>query len=121
MQKNNLMGNANENAKKIGFMECRMAGQPYKFVLQTTHPQYLYQVMEFKDMEQYMAFGKADADTGMIHAQVGVRMMALRLSSCLMELGLRQDNVKEMTQQLYDTIKEAAKWYDKFLNEQAEL
>ena len=48
-------------------------------------------------------------------------MMALRLSSCLMELGLRQDNVKEMTQQLYDTIKEAAKWYDKFLNEQAEL
>ena len=115
------MGNANENAKKIGFMECRMAGHPYKFVLQTTHPQYLYQVMEFKDMEQYMAFGKADADTGMIHAQVGVRMMALRLSSCLMELGLRQDNVKEMTQQLYDTIKEAAKWYDKFLNEQAEL
>jgi hypothetical protein len=51
----------------------------------------------------------------MIHAQVGVRMMALRLSSCLMELGLRQDNVKEMTQQLYDTIKEAAKWYDEFL------
>ena len=115
------MGKTNENAKKIEFMECRMAGQPYKFVLQTTHPQYLYQVMEFEDMEQYKAFCKADADNGMIHAQVGVRMMALRLSSCLMELGLRQDNVKEMTQQLYDTIKEATKWYDKFLNEQAEL
>ena len=43
--------------------------------------------------------------------------MALRISSCLMELGLCQDNVKEMTQQLYDTIKEAAKWYDNFLNE----
>ena len=28
----------NENAKKIGFMECKMAGQPYKF----THPKYLY-------------------------------------------------------------------------------
>ena len=53
----------------------------------------------------------------MIHAQVGTRMMALRLSSCLMELGLRQDNVKEMSQQLYDTIKEAAKWYDEFLKE----
>ena len=109
------MGKTNENAKKIGFMECRMAGQPYKFVLQTTHPQYLYQVMEFEDMEQYKAFSQADAGTGMIHAQVGVRMMALRLSSCLMELGLRQDSVKEMTQQLYDTIKEAAKWYDEFL------
>lgn len=33
-----------------------MAGQPYTFVLQTTPPQYLYQVMEFKDMEQYKAF-----------------------------------------------------------------
>ena len=32
----------NENAVKIRFMECKMAGQLYKFVLQTTHPQYLY-------------------------------------------------------------------------------
>ena len=106
----------NENAKKIGFMECKMAGQPYKFVLQTTHPQYLYQVLPFKDMEQYFEFTKADADTGMIHAQVGTRMMALRLSTCLMELGLRQDNVQEVTKRLYDSIKEAAQWYDDFLN-----
>ena len=35
----------NENASKIRFMECKMAGQPYNFVLQTTHPQYLYQVL----------------------------------------------------------------------------
>ena len=28
-----------------------MAGKPYKFVLQTTHLQYLYQVLEFKDMD----------------------------------------------------------------------
>ena len=40
----------NENAVKIRFMECKMAGQPYKFVLQTTHPQYLYQVLEFKGL-----------------------------------------------------------------------
>ena len=39
----------NENAVKIRFMECKMAGQSYKFVLQTTHPQYLYQVLEFKE------------------------------------------------------------------------
>ena len=72
-----------------------MLGQPHKFVLQTVHPQYLYQVMEFKDMEQYKAFCSADKGTGMIHSQVGSRMMALRLSACLMELELRQDNVKE--------------------------
>lgn len=116
MQKTIIM-ETNENAKKIRFMECRMAGQPYKFVLQTTHPQYLYQVLEFKDMEQYMAFGKADGGNGMLHTQVGARMMALRLSSCLMELGLRQDNAEAMSRQLHETIKEAAKWYDEFLNE----
>lgn len=46
----------NENAVKIRFMECNMMGQPYKFVLQTTHPQYLYQVLEFKAMEQFRKF-----------------------------------------------------------------
>lgn len=97
-------------------MECRMAGQPYTFVFQTTPPQYLYQVMEFKDMEQYKAFAQADKGTGMIHAQVGARMMALRLSTCLMDLGLRQDNAKAKTEELYGTIKEAAKWYHEFLN-----
>ena len=44
-------------------------------------------------------------------------MMALRLSACLMELELRQDNVKEKTEQLYGTIKDAAKWYNEFLNQ----
>ena len=92
-----------------------MAGQPHRFVLQTTPPQYLYQVLDFKDMEQYKAFCTADKGTGMIHAQVGTRMIALRLSTCLMDIGLRQDNVKEKTEQLYDTIKEAAKWYNDFL------
>lgn len=105
----------NQSAEKIKFMECRMAGQPHRFVLQTTPPQYLYQVLDFKDMEQYKAFCTADKGTGMIHAQVGARMIALRLSTCLMDIGLRQDNVKEKTEQLYDTIKEAAKWYNDFL------
>lgn len=107
----------NDNATKIKFMECKMLGQPHKFVLQTVHPQYLYQVMEFKDMEQYKALCSADEGTGIIHAQVGSRMMALRLSACLMELELRQDNVKEKTEQLYGTIKDAAKWYNEFLNQ----
>lgn len=108
----------NDNATKIKFMECKILGQSHKFVLQTTHPQYLYQVMEFNDMEQYKVFCTANKGTGMIHAQVGSRMMALRLSACLMELGLRQDNVKEKTEQLYGTIKDAAKWYNNFLNQE---
>lgn len=107
----------NENALKIRFMECKMAEQPYKFVLQTTHPQYLYQVLEFKDMEQFKKFCQCETANHEIFRQVGTRMIALRMSSCLQKIDLRQDKVKELTQQLYDTINEAAKWYDEFLNE----
>ena len=52
-----------------------------------------------------------------IFRQVGARMIALRMSCCLQKIDLRQDKVKELTQQLYDTINEAAKWYDEFLSE----
>lgn len=107
----------NENASKIRFMECKMAGQPCKFVLQTTHPQYLYQVLEFKDMEQFRKFCQCEAANHEIFRQVGARMIALRMSCCLQKIDLRQDKVKELTQQLYDIINEAAKWYDEFLNQ----
>ena len=108
----------NENAVKIRFMECKMAGQPYKFVLQTTHPQYLYQVLEFKDMDQYWKFTQSDAAKNEFYRQVGSRMIALRMSSCLQKIDLRQDKVEEITKHLYDTIHEATKWYDDFLREQ---
>ena len=108
----------NENAVKIRFMECKMAGQPYKSVLQTTHPQYLYQVLEFKDMEQFRQFTQSDAAKNELFRQVGRRMIALRMSSCLQKIDLRQDKVEELTKQLYDTIHEATKWYDEFLKEQ---
>ena len=108
----------NENAVKIRFMECKMAGQPYKFVLQTTHPQYLYQVLEFKDMDQYWKFTQSDAAKNEFYRQVGSRMIALRMSSCLQKIDLRQDKVEEITKHLYDTIQEASKWYDDFLREQ---
>ena len=107
----------NENAVKIRFMECKMAGQLYKFVLQTTHSQYLYQVLEFKDMDQYWKFTQSDAAKNEFYRQVGSRMIALRMSCCLQKIDLRRDKVKELTQQLYDTINEAAKWYDEFLDE----
>lgn len=108
----------NENAVKIRFMECKMAGQPYKFVLQTTHPQYLYQVFEFKEMEQFRKFCQCEAANHEIFCQVGARMIALRMSCCLQKIDLHQDKVEEITKHLYDTIQEATKWYDDFLKEQ---
>ena len=69
-----------------------------------------------KDMQKALDHF-ASKGIGMIHSQVGSRMMALRLSACLMDLELRQDNVKEKTEQLYGTIKDAAKWYNEFLNQ----
>lgn len=111
----------NENAVKIRFMECKMAGQPYKFVLQTTYPQYFYQVLEFKDMEQFRQFTQSDVPKNELFHQVGSRMIALRMSSCLQKIDLRQDKVEELTKQLYDTIHEATKWYDEFLKDQESI
>lgn len=114
----NMIIMENENAKKIGFVECRMAGQPYKFVLQTTGLQFMYQVLEFKDMEQFSQFCQANTgDKGEPFTQVGSRMVALRLSCCLQQFELRQDKVEELTKQYHEAIKGAAKWYDEFLNE----
>ena len=103
------------NASKI--TKCKIVGQLYKFVSETTHPQYLYQVFEFKDMEQFRKFCQCEAGNHEIFRQVGARMIVLRMSCCLQKIDLRQDKVKELTQQLYDTINEAAKWYDEFLDE----
>ncbi|MBR6538789.1 MAG: hypothetical protein IKT76_02895 [Bacteroides sp.] len=107
----------NESASKIKFMECRMSGQPYKFVLQLTELQFLFQVLEFSDMEQYKQFAAANDKTGMPYIQVGSRMIALRLSACMQEYELRQDKVAELTRQYHEAIQGAAKWYDEFLSE----
>ena len=107
----------NESAKKIGFVECRISGQPYKFVLQLTELQFMFQVLEFKDMEQYRAFSAENDKTGMPYIQVGSRMMALRTSACMQQYELRQDKVEELTRQYHDAINGAAKWYDQFLTE----
>ncbi len=107
----------NENASKIKFMECRMSGQPYKFVLQLTELQFLYQVLEFRDMEQYKQFAAANDKSRVPYVQVGSRMIALRVSCCLQGYELRQDKVAELTRQYHEAIQGAAKWYDEFLNE----
>lgn len=109
----------NENAAKIKFMECRMAGQPHKFVLQLTGYQFMYQVLEFKDMDKFRQFCQANTgDKGEPFTQVGSRMVALRLSCCFQQYELRQDKVEELTRYFHDTTREAAKWYDNFLKEQ---
>ena len=112
----------NENAAKIQFMECRMSGKPYKFVLQLTGFQFMYQVLEFKDMNQFHQFCQANTgNKGEPFIQVGSRMIALRLSCCFQKFELRQDKVDELTKIYHETTREAAKWYDSFLNEQEEL
>lgn len=107
----------NENASKIKFMECRMNGQPYNFVIQMEYPQCLFQVLEFKDINQYKAFAKANETTGMPYTQVGNRMMALRLSCCIQHVEIRQDNAKSIATEIAEAEKEAAKWYNEFLNQ----
>lgn len=107
----------NQNASKIKFMECRMSGQPYKFVLQMEYPQCLFQVLEFKDMEQYQAFAKKNDETRMPYTQVGSRMMALRLSCCIQYIEIRQDNASDIAKQMETAELEAAKWYNEFINQ----
>lgn len=106
-----------ENATKIKFMECRMKGEASKFVLQMEGGQYLYQVLEFTDMEQYWTFAKANESTGAPYTQVGSRMMALRFSGNLQHVTITQANASEVAQGVIDTEKEAARWYDEFLKE----
>ena len=48
-------------------------------------------------------------------------MIALRLSCCFQKFELRQDKVDELTKIYHETTREAAKWYDSFLNEQEEI
>ena len=108
----------NKNAAKIKFMECRMSGQQSKFVMQMEHPQCLFQVLEFKDMEQYRAFAKKNDETEMPYTQVGARMMAIRLSCCIQYVAIRQDNATDIYKQVTEVEKEAAKWYNDFLNEE---
>lgn len=107
----------NQNAKKIKFMECRMSGQESKFVMQMEHPQCIFQVLKFKDMDQYKQFASANEKTGMSYTQVGSRMMALRLSCCIQFVEIRQDNAKQIAREMADAEREAAKWYNEFLNQ----
>ena len=107
----------NQNASKIKFMECRMSGQESKFIMQMEHPQCLFQVLEFNDMEQYKAFAKKNDETEMPYTQVGSRMMALRLSCCIQFVEIRQDNANDIYKQVTAIELEAAKWYNEFLNQ----
>ena len=49
---------------------------------------------------------------------MGARMMAIRLSCCIQYVAIRQDNATDIYKQVTEVEKEAAKWYNEFLNEQ---
>ena len=103
-----------ETAEKIKFMECRMMGTKEKFVVKLDGGQYMFQVLEFTDMEQYHAFAEANAKTHSPYIQVGSRMVALRFSGNL------QHVTSQVAQGIIAAEKEAAKWYDEFLKEKEE-
>ena len=103
----------NESAENIGFVECRMKGNEAKWVMQLPYPQCYFQVHEFDNTEHYMqTLGQSEK---WLHAQVGSRMMALTFNGCMMHYEFNQDNATERGQNLINTLKEAARWYDDFL------
>lgn len=111
--KHAIMVKMNESADNIGFVECRMKGNEAKWVMQLPYPQCYFQVHEFDNTEHYMqTLGQSEK---WLHAQVGSRMMALTFNGCMMHYEFNQDNATERGQNLINTLKEAAKWYDEFL------
>ena len=106
----------NESAETIGFVECRMKGNAVKWVMQLPYPQCYFQVNEFESTQHYMdTLGKS---TQWTHAQVGSRMIALTFNGCMMRYEFGQDDAEERGRYLIDTLKEAARWYDGYLEEQ---
>ena len=106
----------NESAENIGFVECRMKGNAAKWVMQLPYPQCYFQVHEFESTQHYLdTLGKSQQ---WVHAQVGSRMMALTFNGCMMHYAFGQDDAMERGRYLIDTLKEAAKWYDGYLEEQ---
>lgn len=108
----------NESAERIGFVECRMAGNEEKWVMQLPYPQCLFQVHEFENTQHYMdTLGESDK---WVHRQVGSRMMALTFNGCIMHYAFTQDNAEERGRHLTDVLINAARWYDAFLKEKEE-
>jgi hypothetical protein len=103
----------NESAERIGFVECRTMAQEGEFVMQLPYPQCFFQVHRFLDTDHYLAtLGKSDK---WVHTQVGSRPIALTFNGCMMHYSFDGSNATERARYLIDTLKEAAKWYDSFL------
>ena len=106
----------NDSAETIGFVECRMKGNTAKWVMQLTYPQCYYQVHEFESTQHYLDTLAKNPDW--LHAQVGSRCIALTFNGCMMHYAFDQDNASERAQHLISIHKEAAKWYEEYLEEQ---
>lgn len=115
-KKYDSMVKMNESAETIGFVEYRMKGNAAKWVMQLPYPQCYFQVHEFESTQHYLdTLGKQGQ---WVHAQVGSRMIALTFNGCMMHYAFGQDDANERAQQLIATLKEAARWYDEYLEEQ---
>ncbi|MEE1092209.1 MAG: hypothetical protein UHZ01_03910 [Prevotella sp.] len=105
----------NESAANIKFMECRMKGRQEKFVMQMEYPQCLFQVHEFESTQHYL--DTLHQSKSWVHTQVGCRNMALTFNGCMMHYEFGQDDASEKAKQLIEALKEAARWYDGFLQD----
>lgn len=103
----------NESAERIGFVECRMAAQEGEFVMQLPYPQCFFQVHRFDSTDHYL--NTLGIREHALHAQVGSRLVALTFCGCMMHYDFDQDNAEERGRHLIDILKQAAKWYDGFL------
>ena len=109
----------NPSAETIGFVECRAAASNNKFVMQLPYPQCFFQVHEFTNTDHYLA--TLAQNENWLHAQVGHRPMALTFNGCMMHYDFDQSNASERAQYIIAKLKEAAKWYDGFLNRGVEI
>ena len=82
---------------KSDLWNVRWQDNPVNLYSKLHIPNTLYQVLEFKDMEQFRKFCQCEAANHEIFRQVGARMIALRMSCCLQKIDLCQDKVKEFT------------------------
>lgn len=92
-----------------------MAAQEGEFVMQLPYPQCFFQVHRFDSTDHYLnTLGNREHA---LHAQVGSRLVALTFCGCMMRYDFNQENATERGQHLISILKEAAKWYDGYLQE----
>lgn len=95
--------------KKIKFLLCETALNEGKFVLQAENPQYMFQVLYFKDHAQFEQFKLVNKSEPYVKV-LGYRI-ALRLSSALQPVNVTQQNADQVYKEAVDTMHAACTWF----------